>query len=57
MKERVVFIIRLQTRSPGIMNAQKLALSDGFQENIFKGQVRDEVTGVCDQLVHNSLIG
>ena len=53
----MVFIIRLQTRSPGIMNAQKLALSDGFQENIFKGQVRDEVTGVCDQLVHNSLIG
>ena len=23
----------------------KLELSDGFQENIFKGQVRDEVTG------------
>ena len=59
MKVRVVFIIRLQMRSPGITNAQKLELSDGFQENIFKGQVRDEVTGYVmrNSLVDDEVIG
>ena len=29
-------------------------LPDGFQQSIFKGQVRDGFPRVCDQLVRNS---
>ena len=32
-------------------------LPKGFQQSIFKGQVRDGRPRVCDQLVHNSLTG
>ena len=32
-------------------------LPKGFQQSIFKGQVREEGRRVCDQLVQGSLIG
>ena len=32
-------------------------LSECFQQNIFKGQAREEGHRVCDQLMHNCLIG
>ena len=32
-------------------------LLKGFRQSTFKGQVSGEGHGVCDQLVHNSLIG
>ena len=32
-------------------------LPEGFWQSIFKSQVREEGRRVCDQLVHNSLIG
>ena len=38
-------------------NAQKAKLPDGFQPSHCKGKVREGSRRVCDQLVHNSLIG
>ena len=35
---------------------QNSELPRGFQQSIFKGQVREGGLRVCDQLVHNSLI-
>ena len=32
-------------------------LPEGFQQIMFKGQVRDEGRRVCDHLMHMSLIG
>ena len=32
-------------------------LPDGFQENIFKGEVREGNHRVCDQLLNSSLFG
>ena len=54
VKENAVFIAGHQARSPGQL---VLKTPNGFQENIFKGQVREESCRVCDQLVHSSLIG
>ena len=31
--------------------------NEGFQQSIFKGQMKEGQPRVCDQLVHNSLIG
>ena len=36
---------------------QNLEIPKGFQQSIFKSQVREEGLRVWDQLVHNSLIG
>ena len=36
---------------------KKLQLPKGFQQNIFKGQVRDGHPRACDRLARNSLIG
>ena len=36
---------------------QRLELSHGFQGSVFKGKVREGSCRVCDQLMHNSLIG
>ena len=33
----------------------KPEISDGFQESIFKGKVREGSSLVCDQLMHNYL--
>ena len=35
----------------------KPKLFKGFQQSIFKGQVREGGDRVCDQLVHSSLFG
>lgn len=32
-------------------------ISEGFQQNLFKDKVREKGHRVCDQLLHNSLIG
>jgi len=36
---------------------KKIKLLDELQGGIFKGKVREWIHRVCDQLVHNSLIG
>ena len=38
-------------------HAQKTQIPHGFQGSIFKGQAREGISRVCDQLVHNSLTG
>ena len=57
VKERAVFISGHQARNPGQLVLKTLELPDGFQESIFKGKMREGPPRVCDQLVHNSLIG
>ena len=48
---------RRQTGSPRQLTFKKPDLPSGFQQSIFKGQVREGRLRVCDQLMHNSLIG
>ena len=43
--------------SPEWLVLEKLNLPNGFQQSILKGKVREGHPRVCDQLVHNSLIG
>lgn len=57
VKEGAVVIAGRQPRSPGQPGLKTPELPDGFRESIFKGQVRQEPCGVCDQLVHSSLLG
>ena len=57
VKESAMFISGRQTRSPGQLALKTPELLHGFQERIFKGQVREGSHRVCDQLLHNSLIG
>ena len=57
MKESAAFIVKCQTWSPEHLILKKPELPDGFQENTFKGQVREGIHRACDQLVHSSLIG
>ena len=41
-----------------VAQAQKIPkLPKGFWQSIFKGQMREGSRRVCDQLMHNSLIG
>ena len=56
MKESAAFIAGRPTRSPGQQLVLKMPeLPYGFQESIFKGQVKEGAHKVCDQLVYNSL--
>ena len=58
VKENAAFSPGHQARSPGQLVLKTPELLDGFQGGIFKGQVRGGGgRRVCDQLVHNSLIG
>ena len=57
MKESTAFISGHQVRSPGQLVLKIHKYSGGFQESIFKSQVREECPRVCDKLMHNSLIG
>ena len=43
---------RMGTHAP-----HKPRLPEGFQQSIFKGNVREEGSRVCDQLTHSSLTG
>ena len=40
-----------------VAHALKTGNSGGFQQSIFKSQVREGGCRVCDHLMHNSLIG
>ena len=57
MKESAAFIVRSHISRLGQLVLKKPELPDGFQESIFKGQVREGGRRVCDLLVHDSLIG
>ena len=57
VKESAVFTAGQQARSPGYLVPKKPKLPDGLQQSIFKDKVREWSPRVCDQLVHNSLIG
>ena len=46
-----------QTKMVGGSCSKRPELPEGFQQGIFKGQVRDGCPRVCDQLLHNFLIG
>ena len=52
-----MFIVKARTRNPGQLILKKPKLLDGFQQSIFKGQMREGHPRVFDQFVHNSLIG
>lgn len=53
-----MFIAGHQARSPGQLVLKILGFSEGFLERLFKVQVMDGgVSRVCDQLVHNSVVG
>ena len=58
VKESAVIIAQHQTKSSGQLVFKMPEFPDGFQQNIFKGHVREGVGHrVCDQLLHSSLIG
>ena len=56
VKESAVFIEGRQARSSGLLVLKIPKLTNGVQQSIFKGKVR-EGPRVCDQLMYNSLIG
>ena len=57
VKESAAFIVSHTVSCLGQLVLRKPKLPDGIQESIFKGKVREGSRKVCDQLVHNSLIG
>ena len=56
VQENAVFIARLH-KEHGQLMLKRPEFPSGFQGRVFKGKVREASCSVCDQLVHNSLIG
>lgn len=56
-EENMVFFAGHQVRSPAQLGLKTPELPDGFQQVVFKGQMREGHLGLWDQLVHNSLNG
>ena len=50
-------LLQDQARITGGLCFKNPKLPEVFQQAIFKGKVRERCPRVCDQLVHNSLIG
>ena len=50
-------VVGSHTRSPWQLILKKPELLNGFQQNIFKGLVSEWHPSVCNQLMHNSLVG
>ena len=56
VKEGTVFTVGHHISHAGQLMLKKFKLPGRFQESIFKGKAREGSPGVCDPLVHNSLI-
>ena len=57
VKGSATFIVKAPVQGGWVARALNPELLEVFQQSIFKVQVREGVSRVPDQLVHNSLIG
>ena len=57
MKKIWYFLQDIKSGSPAQLGLKTPELPDGFQQVVFKGQMREGHLGLWDQLVHNSLNG